>query len=103
MTIQGPVEWVVLLGSVVAAIVAIVGIVQRWAISPAARSLRETIREELAPLQTAVEDVRREVTYNGGTSLKDAVRRTEDRVTKVESEVETVIRMMAPPLPPHSE
>lgn len=93
VTITGWVEWVLLLGSLVGAVVAIVGIVQRWIIHPLGRGLRETIKEELKPISDRVEDIAREVTYNGGSSLKDAVRRIEQRQDRMEGQVETILRI----------
>ena len=72
---------------------AIVGIVQRWIIAPMGRSLRDTIREELGPISVRVEDIAREVTYNGGASIKDAVRRIETRQDRLEGSVDTLLRM----------
>lgn len=93
VTISGWVEWVLLLGSLVGAIVAIVGIIQRWVVHPLGRSLRDTIREELAPISGRVEDIAREVSYNGGTSLKDAVRRIETRQDRLEGSLDAVLRL----------
>lgn len=93
VTITGWTEWVLLLGSLVGAVVAVVGVVQRWIVQPMSRSLRDTIREELGPISTRVEDIAREVTYNGGASLKDAVRRIETRQDRLEGTVDTLLRV----------
>ena len=93
VTITGWTEWVLLLGSLVGAVVAVVGVVQRWVVQPMSRSLRDTIREELGPISTRVEDIAREVTYNGGSSLKDAVRRIETRQDRMEGQVDTLLRL----------
>jgi hypothetical protein len=93
ITITGWVEWVILLGSLVGAVVAIVGIVQRWVIQPFGRGLRETIREELKPISEQVDGIAREVRYNGGSSLKDVVRRIEHRQDRLDASMETVIRL----------
>jgi hypothetical protein len=77
----------------VGAVVAIVGVVQRWIVQPMSRSLRDTIREELGPISGRVEDIAREVTYNGGASLKDAVRRIETRQDRLEGTVDTLLRV----------
>lgn len=93
VVLTGWTEYVLLIGSLVGAVVAIVGIVQRWVIHPLSRSLRETIKEELSPISKRVEDIAREVTYNGGSSLKDAVRRIEQRQDRMEGQVDTLLRL----------
>ena len=47
------------------------------------RAVRHVVRDEIAPLKSDVATVKDEVTYNSGTSLKDAVRRIEHTVAQI--------------------
>jgi len=94
VVLTGWTEYVLLIGSLIGAVVAMVGIVQRWVVQPLNRGLRETIKEELSPISKRVEEIAREVTYNGGASLKDAVRRIENRQDRMEGQVDTLLRVV---------
>lgn len=103
MNIDGWQETVVFLGALIGAVVAIVGIFRRWLIDPAARSLRETIREELGPLAEKVDRIAYEVQYDSGESLKDKVRDLTGDVARLRGEIETVLRFVDPKRPNPTE
>jgi hypothetical protein len=94
--IEGWPEWLIYAGALVGSVVAIVGILRRWVVEPVGRQLRDTIREELAPVQKRVDDIANEVQFNGGSSLKDAVRRIEHRQTRIEGQVDTIMQVVNP-------
>ena len=53
-----------------------------WLHSVAKRAATEAVAEETSQLKQDVAEVKAEVTYNHGTSLKDAVRRIEQTVAQ---------------------
>lgn len=79
--ITGPAEWVMLIVTFVSALGAAVAVINRWLVAPQERRrLNETksiVAEATGPINDKLDQVVSEVTYNGGGSLKDAVKRTE--------------------------
>lgn len=83
----------VLLGtSVVLAIAAIFRLFGTAILAPYARKQDgkddRRIADALKPLSDELQVIRSEVTYNSGKSLKDAVRRIDHRLTRIEGRIE---------------
>lgn len=62
-------------------------VVRRLVVGPMTDALHRDLDQRLAPLWTALEEIRREVTTNGGSSLKDVVGSTATQVDRVADEV----------------
>lgn len=82
--------------------VSVIALFVRLVVKPWAEGLMEPLRQRLDDLSDQMRDVRREVTYNGGSSIKDAVRRIEDgqrreheRGDRLERAIETHARAQA--------
>lgn len=99
MTISGVPEFILAAAAFVAAVVTIVQVLNRWVVHPAGRQLRETIREEMGPLREELAEVKHQLHANGGLTLRDAVNRIEARQTRIEGEVDAVLRLVGRPNP----
>lgn len=89
------VEGLAIFGGIITTAALVVGIVNRWIVQPmrrldderneaAAKQVMAPIERQLAAIATTIDLVRAEVTYNGGKSLKDSVRRIEHRLDRLE-------------------
>lgn len=99
VTITGWIEWLMLAVTFVGALGAAVAVINRWVVAPLERRRDEERRERVAeteaivadatgPINDKLDQIVREVSYNGGASLKDAVRRIDDRVTRMEGRLD---------------
>ena len=79
-------------GAITAAVVAILGAFKKFVIDPAAKKFTEAVREEMAPIDSKLNDIQKEVQINSGKSLKDLVIKgfndSDNRMSKIEGEVE---------------
>ena len=84
-------EAVVWAAAVVGATIALFRVFGTYILAPYARGRDAKddarLRTHLAPLKSEVSEIRAEVRYNGGTSLKDGMRRIERRLARLEGHV----------------
>lgn len=78
-------EGVIWTSAVVGGIAVMLRVAGTYILKPYART---RLAKQLAPLVDELATIRAEVTYNGGGSLKDAVRRTERRLDHMEGRME---------------
>jgi len=94
LVVSGPVEWVLLVASLTGAVVAIVGVINRWVVAPLSRSVESKIEQHLEPVLDEIRLVRGEVSYNHGTSLKDKVRDLGVDLAHVKGQIDTLTTMI---------
>jgi hypothetical protein len=70
-------EWIVWAAGIVGGIAVMFRFFGTYILKPYSEAQLDKMSERLKPLQDELEVIRREVTYNSGSSLKDAVRRIE--------------------------
>jgi hypothetical protein len=99
MSVDGWQELAVWIVAMLTAVITIVGVAKRWIVDPAARSFRQTIREEIGPLAEKVDRIAYEVQYDSGESLKDKVRDLTSDVAQLRGEIDTVLRFVDPKRP----
>ena len=99
MTPGQMVDWFAAAAAFVGAVGSAVAVLRRWIIDPMERrheveraeraeEVRRLVAETVAPINDKLDRVVAEVTFNGGSSLKDAVRRIDIRLTRVEARLE---------------
>lgn len=114
MSAEAGIQWAVTLTALAGGIAATLAAFKRWVFDPLRnrelefvhRVLREEIHEVITTLNeviTTLNDVRNEVAYNNGSSLKDAVRRTEISLAEVRGTLGMTPRVapFAGPAQPH--
>ena len=81
-------DWLIRVTAVVGGIAVLLRFAKTWILDPMQtreeQHIRRVVSEELAGIRTDLAAVLAEVTYNSGTSLKDAVRRVERDVVRVQ-------------------
>jgi|GEM_PF-2717998 len=83
---------IIYVGAVTAAVAAILAAFKKFVVDPAAKKFTEAVREEIAPIDSKINDIQKEVQINSGKSLKDLVVKgfndSDNRMSKIEGEVE---------------
>lgn len=99
VTVTGWAEWSMLAVTFVGALGTAVAVINHWVVAPLERRRDEERRERVAetrgivdqatePIKAKLDQIVREVSYDGGASLKDAVRRIDERVTRMEGRLD---------------
>lgn len=88
MTVRHLGDLIIYLGAIAAALTAVGALLRYLVVRPLKRMIRDEVRAPLHETRTSAAAIEAEVSHNHGTSLKDAVTRTETAVKTLSARFE---------------